>query len=187
MISCTACRAELPRRGLRATGKAVCRVCGKTLEVHLFPVLFRSDAMGTTSDSVVLDDQTRCFFHDGKPAIRPCDSCGRFLCSLCDLELGERHLCPTCVESGKAKGKLQSLENRRLLWDEVALSMSILPLLLFWLTILTAPAVLFLIVRHWRSPGSILPRTRTRFVIAGLLAVTQIGLWALLIAVMVGS
>lgn len=179
MISCTACRAILPRGEFTASGPMACGACGKVLQVEFFPALWRTAAKAEAGSDIPAEGQTRCFFHEKKPAVRACDGCGRFLCSLCDLELGQRHLCPSCIDSGKAKGKLKTLENHRVLWDGIALSVAILPMLIFWLTLVTAPVVLFLVVRHWRSPGSILPRSKARFIIAGGIAVLQLGGWTL--------
>jgi len=67
------------------------------------------------------------------------------------------------------------------LHDSVALALATLPALLFWPVLLTAPLTLFWIVRHWNSPGSILPRTRARFYLAGVIALSQIGFIVVLI------
>jgi len=50
-----------------------------------------------------------------------------------------------------------------------------------WLAlILTAPMALFLVFRHWRSVRSVVPRSRLRLILAGLLAVVDIGLLGIL-------
>ena len=41
-----------------------------------------------------------------------CDNCGRFLCSLCDVDIGAGHQCPACLESGKRKRKEITVESR---------------------------------------------------------------------------
>jgi len=45
---------------------------------------------------------------------------------------------------------------------------------------ITAPAALYLTVRHWRTPLSIFPRTKIRFIIAFLLAAAQLVGWCYL-------
>ena len=52
---------------------------------------------------------------------------------------------------------------------------------LWFMTLLTAPAALFVVFRHWRSPSSLVPRTKVRFVIAAIGAVLEIA--ALIFAV----
>jgi hypothetical protein len=40
---------------------------------------------------------------------------------------------------------------------------------------------LYVVVRYWRAPSSILPRTKIRFYIAALLATIEIGAWIWLV------
>jgi hypothetical protein len=99
------------------------------------------------------------------------------------VELHGQHLCPSCIESGRRKGTLTTFENRRLLWDNIALSTAVLPVvtLFFWfLTIITAPAALLLAVMGWRKPGSLAPRTKIRFVIAIGFSLLVLAGWAAL-------
>jgi hypothetical protein len=52
-------------------------------------------------------------------------------------------------------------------------------MLAVWPTLLTAPAALFMSIRYWKAPTSIIPRTKIRFMVAMFFAVTQIVGWAL--------
>ena len=104
------------------------------------------------------------------------------MCALCDCELNGEHFCPACLESGKTKGKIKSLENRRTLYDTIALSLAILPIVLivFWfLTIITAPMALFMAIRYWNAPRSIVHRTKIRYVLAMIFATLQIAGWGI--------
>ena len=38
------------------------------------------------------------------------------------------HLCPGCLEAGQTKGKIQQLENRRVIYDNIALALAALSL-----------------------------------------------------------
>ena len=69
-------------------------------------------------------------------------------------------------------------QTERTLFDSVALSLAVLPLLLFWVTIVTAPMALFVAVRYWQAPSSILPRTKIRMVVAIVVASLEIVAWA---------
>jgi hypothetical protein len=101
---------------------------------------------------------------------------------LCNLELNGQHLCPACLETGKTKGKLKNLENHRTVYDNVALALAIFPLLIFYLTLITAPLTLYLAIRYWHAPTSIIPRrTKLRLVIAMVLAALQILGWIVLL------
>lgn len=172
---CTKCRSPLAVEALTAPGFTVCPSCGAEAHVEIFPALFLPPKRGEAGEAIMLDGESSCFYHPQKRATVPCDACGRFLCALCDVDLGGEHLCPGCLESGRKKGKITTLENRRMLYDDAALSVAVLPLVLIFtviFTFITAPLAIFLAIRSLKAPGSILPRTRVRawlaLVIAGL-------------------
>ena len=81
--------------------------------------------------------------------------------------------------------KLDNLSKGRVLYDEAALALAILPLLMWPATILTAPATLFVVVRFWKAPGSVVPRSKFKFVLAALIALIQIGAWTAAIIALV--
>jgi len=103
------------------------------------------------------------------------------MCALCDLDLNGQHLCPACLETGKRKGKLKQLENRRVLYDSVALTLALWPLLIFYLTILTAPITIYVVIRRWNAPTSVVGRTRWRMVLAAVIALAEIVGWCFVI------
>jgi hypothetical protein len=88
-----------------------------------------------------------------------------------------KHYCPSCIDSGQKKGKLTELENKRVLWDNAALTMALAPLLVWVFTMFTAPAAIVLGIIAWRKPSSIVPRTRIRIYLAFLFAGVQIAAW----------
>lgn len=164
---------------LAARGMMACPGCGASIRVSVFPSLFKKETAVNSGESILVENEAGCFYHPLKKAVVPCAECGRFLCALCDIELGGKHVCPACIESGKKKGKIKNLENHRTLYDDIALSLSIVPLLFFWVTLITAPVSLYYSVRYWSAPSSIIPRTKIKFIIASFLATLQIAGWAL--------
>ena len=76
---------------------------------------------------------------------------------------------------------MKNLQDQRTLYDNMALGVALMPMLLVWITILTAPVALFLAIRYWKAPSSIIPRTRVRFVIAIIVGLLQMGGWSLFI------
>jgi len=123
-----------------------------------------------------------CFFHPSNRAARPCDSCGRFLCSICDLPVGSRHLCPVCLSKGLGKEKLPELIPRRMLWSRTALWLGVLPLLLsivIWpFLIVSGGAAVIIALAGWNRPGSLVRgRQRWAAVVGLLLGLLQLGIW----------
>ena len=49
---------------------------------------------------------------------------------------------------------------------------------IFYFTLVTAPAALFVAIRYWNAPRSIVHRTKIRLVAAIVLALMQIAGWA---------
>lgn len=179
-ITCTKCYRPLPSELFNTPDLTNCPNCGVVLRVDVFPAFFKNITPGRPGETLVVDNESSCFYHPQKKAVIPCDMCGRFLCALCDVDLNGRHLCPSCLESGETKGKLKSLQNHRTLYDGIALRLAIYPMILFFFwffMIITAPIALFIAIRYWNAPSSIVPRTRIRSIIAIILASLQILGW----------
>lgn len=176
---CVRCHSRQPAH--RWTGGAMvrCSQCNSAQRVEFFPAMARPDAPVQAGRTLLAGDEASCFYHPHKQAVIACEECGRFLCALCEVELSGRRLCPGCIKAGQSKRKIKNLENRCVLYDDLALSLALLPLLFFYLTLLTAPVALFLALRHWNSPRGILPRTRIRYVLAILFSGAQLAGWAI--------
>ncbi len=186
LIQCPKCQAWLLEGVFNQPELSPCPACGVPLQVEVFPALFRRINPGQGGETIMIEGESSCFYHPQKKAVLPCQGCGRFLCGLCDCELNGQHFCPACLEIGKAKGKIKSLENQRTLYDGIALSLAVYPLLIFYLTPVTAPVALFVAFRYWNAPRSIVHRTKMRYVAAIILASMQIAGWAVLFITLAG-
>ena len=175
--SCPGCRTPLGESMFNQPDLARCPLCGDLVQVEIFPALFRPPTRGRGGEALMVEGESSCFYHPQKQAVVPCDGCGRFLCGLCDCELHGEHFCPACLEVGRQKGRIKRLENQRTLYDGIALSLAVFPLLIYYFVIVTAPIVLYLAIRHWNSPLSIVHRTKLRLVLAIILAGAEIVAW----------
>lgn len=180
LVQCPKCHATLLEGMFNQPELLPCPACNVPLLVEIFPSLFRKITPGQSGESLMVEGESSCFFHPQKKALLPCDSCGRFLCALCDCQLNGQHFCPACLETGKTKGKIKNLENQRTLYDGIALSLAVYPLLIFYFTLITAPMTLFVAIRFWRSPLSIVRPGKIRFVVAIILALLQIAGWVMI-------
>jgi hypothetical protein len=184
-LACTKCNAPLPLESFAGSPRVQCASCGIFLTAYWFPALSHPTLVTQSPESLLTDSEASCFFHPAKKAVVACESCGRFLCGLCDLDWEGRHICATCLETGKKKGKIKALQNSRVLYDQIALATALVPLLLLFtwiLTCVTAPLAIFLSVRYWNAPSSLAQRTKIRFILAILLGLAQIGGWIWMIA-----
>jgi len=178
LLQCTKCGTPLAENQINQRELTLCAGCGARIQADVFPALFRPQAPGREGEALLVDNEASCFFHPKKKAVLPCEACGRFLCALCDCELQSQHFCPSCLETGRQKGKIKRLEYQRMRYDSVALALAICPLLIFYFTILTAPIALYVALRYWNAPRSLVYRTKWRLVLAIVIATLEIGGWA---------
>ena len=182
LICCPKCKASLSDGIFNRPELTPCPSCGAPLMIEVFPALFRPAALGRDGERIIEEGEASCFYHPQKKAVLPCQCCGRFLCALCDCELRGDHFCPACLEAGRKKGKIKSLENQRTLYDSIALALAVFPILLLitvYFTFITAPAAMYYAIRYWNAPRSIIHRTKARLVVAIVLAGLQIAGWCL--------
>jgi hypothetical protein len=181
-LPCPACRIGLAPAAFAMDAPMLCPSCRVPLEGVIFPAFWREDESAAGRALPAGEAEAACFFHPENRAALSCERCGRFICTVCDLPIGSRHLCPSCVSAGLTGEKLPEIVPRRFLWGEAALYFGTIPLLLaigLWpFLIVTGLIAIFLALWGWRRPGSI-PRGARRWpaivgIIGGLL---QIAAW----------
>lgn len=167
-IACASCSMPVPSDLWNREQEVACPFCGRKIITFVFPAAEHT-RVGDVPAALQGDTEASCFYHQQSRAATVCEQCGRFLCALCDLEVDRRHVCPRCFE------KVETVEPRRTMYDSMALAIATLPALLFWPALIGAPLALFLVFRRWNAPGSIVPRTKIRFILAALVALAEIG------------
>lgn len=181
MIPCEKCGTTAGTAGLNTGLFHPCPECGTLTRLHVFNSALK-EIEPHKPQPVILSDDAGCFYHPSKKAVVPCESCGRFLCALCDIDLDGRHICFSCMESDSRKETAQHMETYRFLPDGLAIRLSTLPLLsviFSFLTCITAPFCIYFTIRHWNAESSITPRRkRLRFVLALLFSTLQVVGWA---------
>jgi hypothetical protein len=175
LVQCPKCSIGLLDGVFNRQELAACPNCNEPLQVELFPAFFRPLASGSKGELVLTEGEAACFYHPQKKAAVPCDSCGRFLCDLCDCEFKGMHLCPTCLESGRKKKRIHGLEDERTLYHRQALLLSILPLYI------TGMAALYMAVRFRKEPGSLVQPLRWAFPLTIIFGSLQVISFTLLI------
>jgi hypothetical protein len=179
-IRCTGCGSPLSNDVLEAGNPArefrPCPFCGSETMVLVFPAMFTPPSVPTAAEMAAGIGDATCFYHASKRAAAPCSQCGRFLCKLCSVEFSGATWCPECFEAGRTRKRVVNLENQRTLHDSIALALATWPaLFMFYPSIVTAPAALFLSIAYWNQPTSIVRRhTKFRLVLAIIFALAQI-------------
>lgn len=150
-------------RGSRTT--LACLVCASDLTVELFPAVAR-ERVPEQQPADLSTDHASCYEHPSKPAKAFCHRCGRFLCALCEVEMSGTIWCPSCLQVDSPKARPQTIERSRTLFDSIALFLSTWSVLFFYPIFFAPPIVFYLAIRYWKTPSSIIPRSRWRFGVA---------------------
>jgi hypothetical protein len=178
LIACPKCKAVLGTEFFNQAWMP-CPSCTSMIRLEVYPALFRP-VVSAPTPQVMMEGEASCFYHHEKKAAVVCDGCGRFLCTLCDVDLDGQHICPSCLQTGQQKGKIAKLQNARTRHDKIALAIAVLPLLLFYFTIISAPIALFYSIKHWKSPTTITPNwRRTNLIVAIGFATIELAAWAI--------
>jgi hypothetical protein len=178
LIACPKCSAPWPDAPEELALFAACPICATPASVIAFPALYRTATPAAQPENIIIEGEASCFYHANKRAVVPCSACGRFLCALCDVKLGDRNLCPGCVETGRTKGKFTELEPGRTLWDSAALTIAIVSFVLcMYPSIIGAPVAIVVAIVGWKKPSSVVPRTKWRLWLAVILATLEIAWW----------
>lgn len=184
--ACTKCWTPLTAEFLNFEEFRECPSCDSKVRVEVFPAFFREMQKGSAGEALLADTEASCFYHPQKRATVVCSECGRFLCALCDLELEGKHYCAGCLESAKEKNKIASIQNRRTMHDTMALHLAVFGLFIFYFSVIAAPCAMYIAVKHWRSPSSLVRNpSRWRFVLAIVLASLQMLGWIVLVGYLI--
>jgi uncharacterized RDD family membrane protein YckC len=169
---CPQCHGALPASAWNLHYPVNCPNCGTAFSAFAFPAQVRIHEAAVPEPAAEGGEAT-CYFHTPNKAFAACDECGRFVCALCHTAISGRNWCPSCIALHRRRGKLSYLDNRRMMYDSLALVLAIVTffLLVVWpFAIATMAATLFVVFFYWRKVSSLVPRTKSRFVIAAVLA-----------------
>jgi hypothetical protein len=164
-VACPSCLGDVAPIETQ-TGRQSCPYCQELLQIRLWPAVRHSPTA-----AAAMPDQATCFFHPDKAFQACCHRCGRFVCALCDLQLGADHVCPTCFERGRADSGLDGGQaewrHRDVLYDSIALSLGWLWIVVWPVILAALPAVIVLHVKYRKAPRLyLIPRSGWRFWVA---------------------
>lgn len=177
-LPCPSCRKGLEPISWHDANLGRCWHCRKDFSFREFPA--RTAARRPVVARAVLEsEEAACFYHSSNQAETVCESCGRFVCAVCGVDFGGRRICPPCIATVK-ETDAQAV-TQRTLYDGIALALALLPILIWPITLVTAPVALGFVITGWRKPRSLVNSGRIKFICAGVLAVIQIAAWSYLL------
>jgi len=184
-IACPSCKAPFDPKYFNSGYFISCPACASALRVDVFPALIRPPNI-RRGENLIEEGQSSCFYHPAKNAEAMCDGCGRFLCGLCDIDMSGKHFCPSCIESGRKKGKMPALKNEYTRYDKMALAFAAVSILFWPISFATAPASLILSLYHWKTPCSLVQKSKSSFILSIILSLMIITAWIVVIMAMFG-
>jgi hypothetical protein len=173
-LPCPSCKRARDALSWIDSNHCRCTQCFTDFDFFPFPALVATADVVKPQAIAVAEDST-CFFHASNQAEKLCDDCGRFLCAVCAIPFAGRTQCPSCIATSK-KVDVQLVSSRPLPGG-LALGLALLPILIWPLTLLTAPAALYVAITGWKKPRSLVSPGRGKIVVAGLIALVQVGIW----------
>ena len=181
-MQCQKCRGAIPDAGTDGT-RVRCPHCGSFS--WFYPAVLSSVEKGAAAEVLVSEEHAACFNHPAKTATMHCDECGVFMCSLCDISVEGKHLCPKCFESGRKT--FSTMRPDSFLYDTLLLYITALSFLICYLSFITAPFTLAASIFYWKKVKTPYARGRWRLVVVMILSLVQlIVAFVLLTAIFVG-
>lgn len=148
-----------------------CSSCKSRNYVELFPAVKNEIQKGERPEAA-LNEESTCFKHSANIAVAACDSCGVYMCKLCDLEIEDKHICPDCLKNKPPK--LKTTTQKTLLYDELALHLTIVPFIFIYAFIITAPMAVVMSILYWNKVDTPYERSHWRFIVAFTLGLLEI-------------
>lgn len=204
-VRCSLCGYGMADALFAHAGSAICPACGRNVESTLLPALHKASTPQAPPlpEAPPAPGETACFYNPNRRATKVCDHCGVFVSDSWAAKWGNQTVCLKCIEDLRSKRKDTRFEAKRTLWDNIALFLTTGPWVLaliflatviFYgfaafcvlLTVITAPAAIFVALRYWNAPRSLVPRGRGRLILALSLSTVQLVLWVGGILVLVG-
>lgn len=177
-LPCPKCSRVLEPAAWHDAGSGRCPRCTVEFEFRGFPAL-RAGRTRVAAQAALVAEESVCFFHAENRAEVICGDCGRLLCAVCAIDFGGRVRCPSCVAVVKQSDTAEAVAGR-VLYDSIAFTLALLPLVIFPFTVVTAPVALGIVIYGWDKPNSLVRGAgRWRLVVAGIFAVLEIAGWAI--------
>lgn len=201
ILRCSSCGCRIPAEVFASSRDGSCPSCGHALQAVVLPALTRKSGAppALPSDDPPSPGEPVCFYSPGRRAVNSCSHCGVFISEAWSAQWGAECVCLKCLDELRGKRKDVRFESSRVLWDNVALGLALLPFLscvpLLFLgpvgavlmifcamaSIVTAPLAFGFSIYAWRKPRSLVPRGPWRVVWAFVLSFLQCAGWVAVI------
>jgi hypothetical protein len=175
VVECPKCHSGILADRLQSTTAHNCFGCGLPVTGLVFPALNEVHTPPPSLANPATGEDAVCFYRADQRATAVCEKCGVFVSEMYRVRLGDSDYCTNCFANAKQDGSIPELTARSTLRDSQALIIAIVPLLLaFPVVVVTAPYVLYLVLRYWKNPGGMVKRSKWRMVLAGVIGLLEL-------------
>lgn len=104
---CPLCSTPIDPATIR-TGLTECAYCNGAFEATPFQAVVRAHGAVAAVTETPEGVAAACANHARNAAVTSCQRCGLFICSLCDMNIGQGSYCPSCFDRVRNEGALQA-------------------------------------------------------------------------------
>lgn len=181
LLECGGCGSPLHWDSINAGRIMRCAACGGAFLIDAFPAAIREEPAEEDGELLVDPAESSCFHHPDKRAAQACESCGRFLCSLCAIDMLGQRFCASCLAA-----RMESHDDERLVfaykrYDIIVRLLAFVPILVWPLTLFTAPIAIVLGILFWKRARNPARHYRWGLLAAMFVAGVQVSLWGLML------
>lgn len=170
-LGCGKCGHTIARESWNAQTASACPRCLALQYTRVYSSATGTEDAPTPPHRIQTEGEGSCYFHAANRAEAGCPSCGRFLCSLCQIQRPGGMLCPSCF-SYLRKERSPEVARRYIMHDSLALLLTTLPMALIIWPLFTTPAAIIYNLINFNRTRSVLPRSPWRkwavFAVAGV-------------------
>jgi len=130
---CPFCAMPLTNDLIR-TGLITCPTCRNDFEATAFTPPTRQTRIVEMA-VVGPEGANACANHARNAAVTSCERCGLFICSLCEMNIGEGSFCPNCFQRARSEGTMQTTVTRMRDYASMAKMSAVLGIFMFALTL----------------------------------------------------
>lgn len=151
MVPCPKCKTVAQIEDYISSEFIRCRKCSEQLFISVYPALFKPLDTGVSAEKLLIDTEASCFNHAEKKAVSVCESCGIYICALCEISNGKKTVCANCYSQNLATKK-DAVTKDYVSYSRVASSIMLYSLFMYPVLVVTAPAALIYSIKHYGKP-----------------------------------
>ena len=180
IVRCSACDRALNLPQTVGAARVACTHCQTVTQAWIFPALYR-EKKSRQAQHLLDEGHSSCMTHPTKQAVAVCDGCGKFLCSLCDIDWHSEHLCSTCIAHRKSDATKNDLRSEYVHYDRIVLVLAVASFFLYFLGVILAPIALYIGWRYWNEPWRPVPYRKWGMIAYITLAFLMLLIWSTVI------